>query len=64
MVGAFAGWVDTSRLIVDGNHVAHAFTYHMTAPGTADIPMCEVFELEDEKIISSRAYNNPADFPA
>lgn len=35
----------------------------MTAPGQADIPVCEVFELRDGLIRSSRAYNNAADFP-
>lgn len=64
MVGAFGGWVETSRMIVDGDQVAHTFTYHMTAPGKADIPMCEVFELKDGKLASSRAYNDPADFPS
>ncbi|MEO1224619.1 MAG: nuclear transport factor 2 family protein [Pseudomonadota bacterium] len=64
MVGSFGGWVETSRIIVDGDQVAHTFTYHMTAPGKADIPMCEVFELKGGKLVSSRAYNNPADFPS
>ncbi len=64
MVGRFGGWVETSRFIVSGDHVAHTFVYHMTAPGKADIPVCEVFELEDGRIRSSRAYNNAADFPA
>lgn len=64
MVGRFGGWVETLRCIVDGDHVAHTFVYHMTAPGVADIPMCEVFELRNGQILSSRAYNNPGDFPA
>lgn len=63
MVSKFGGWVETSRFVVDGNHVAHTFVYHMTAPGKADIPVCEVFELADGRIRSSRAYNNAADFP-
>ena len=63
MVAAFAGWVETTRCIVEGDSVAHTFTYHMTAPKTADVPMCEVFELRDGRILSSRYYFNPADFP-
>ena len=64
MVGKFGGWVETLRFIIDGDHVAHTFVYHMTAPGQADIPICEVFELKDGRIRSSRAYNNAADFPS
>ncbi len=63
MVVQFGGWVETSRVIVDGDHVAHTFVYHMTAPGKADIPICEVFELGDGLIRSSRSYNNVGDFP-
>ena len=64
MVGKFGGWVETSHFIVEGNHVAHTFVYHMTVPGKADIPVCEIFELENGRIRSSRAYNNAADFPS
>lgn len=64
MVSSFGGWVETGSCIVDGDAVAHTFTYHMTAPSVAEIPMCEVFQLRDGKIASSRAYNNPADFPS
>ena len=63
MVGKFGGWVETSGMIVDGDQVAHTFVYHMTEPGQADIPICEVFQLRDGRIHSSRAYNNAADFP-
>lgn len=64
MVGQFGGWVETSRCLVDGDLVAHTFVYHMTAPGRAEIPTCELFELAGGRIRASRAYNNPADFPA
>ena len=64
MVGKFGGWIEASRILVDGDQVAHTFVYHMTAPGQADIPICEVFELRDGRIRSSRAYNNAADFPS
>ena len=63
MVGGFAGWVESERVVVDGDLVAHQFLYHMTEPGQAIIPMCEVFELENGRVRSSRAYNNVADFP-
>ena len=64
MVSRFGGWVETGRFLVDGDHVAHTFVYHMTVPGQADIPVCEVFEMRDGLIRSSRAYNNAADFPS
>ena len=64
MVGKFGGWVETLDFIVESNRVAHTFVYHMTDPGVADIPICEVFELKNGLIKSSRAYNNAADFPS
>ncbi len=63
MVGRFGGWVETHKFVVDGDTVAHLFTYHMTEPGQTDIPICEVFTLRDGKIAASRAYNDSADFP-
>lgn len=63
MVGAFSGWVETENIVVEDNHVVHTFTYHMTEPSEVDIPICEFFTLHNGKIKSSRAYNDPADFP-
>lgn len=63
MVGRFGGWVETGGFVVEGDKAVHMFTYHMTEPGQADIPVCEVFTLRDGKIASSRAYNDSADFP-
>ena len=64
MVGKFGGWVDTKRFIVEGDTVVHEFVYHMTDPGTADIPMLEIFDMRDGLIQASNVYNNPADFPS
>ncbi len=63
MVGLFAGWVETKNFVIEGDNVVHTFTYHMTQPGKTDIPVCEVFALRNGKIVSSRAYNDSADFP-
>lgn len=63
MVGRFGGWVESDQIIAADDRVVHTFTYHMTEPGKADIPICEVFHLEGDKIRSSRAYNDSADFP-
>lgn len=64
MVTGFGGWVETSDLVVDGDRVAHFFTYHMTAPATADIRTCDLLELRDGKISVNHHYANMADFPA
>ncbi len=63
MVGRFGGWVETENFIIEGDYVVHTFTYHMTEPAQAQIPICELFTLRDGKIKSSRAYNDSADFP-
>lgn len=63
MVGVFGGWVESDKIIVSGNDVVNLFTYHMTEPVQTDIPMCDIFTLEDGKISSTITYNNPADFP-
>ncbi|MBV1858033.1 MAG: NAD(P)H-dependent oxidoreductase [Nannocystaceae bacterium] len=64
MVGKFGGWVETKRFIVEGDTVVHEFVYHMTDPGTADIPTLEIFEMRGGLIHASKVYNNPADFPS
>ncbi len=64
MVGAFGGWVETKRLVVEGTAVVHEFVYHMTDPSTADIPMLEIFDMKGDRIQASTVYNNPADFPS
>jgi len=60
----FEGAPEGSRFIVDGNRVAHAFVWKMTAPTRADIPMCEVLEVEGGKIRSSELFYDSKLFPA
>ncbi|MGH1343570.1 MAG: NAD(P)H-dependent oxidoreductase [Nannocystales bacterium] len=64
MVGKFGGWVETKRLVIEGDTVVHEFVYHMTDPGSADIPTLEIFDMRGELICASNVYNNPADFPS
>lgn len=42
-----------SRFVAGDDYVAHAFVWKMTKPATADIPMCEFFEVKDGKILAS-----------
>lgn len=63
MVGMFGGWVETESFVIEGDQVVHIFTYHMTEPTQADIPICEVFTLTNGKIKSSRAYCDSKKFP-
>jgi ketosteroid isomerase-like protein len=52
----FQATVEGSRFIADGDRVAHAFLWKMTAPAKADVPMCEVFEVATGKIRSSELF--------
>lgn len=52
-----------SRFIADDDRVAHIFTWRMTAPAKAAIPMCEVFELKGGKIRSSELFYDSKLFP-
>ena len=53
-----------SRFIVDGELVAHTFLWRMRAPASADVPMCEVFELSNGQIRSSELFYDSKLFPA
>ncbi len=52
----FEGNPEDSRFIVDGNSVAHAFVWMISAPAKAEIPMCEVLEVEGGKVRSSELF--------
>jgi len=59
----FEGVPEGSRFMVDGNRVAHAFTWKLTAPTKAEIPMCEVLEVEGGKVRSSELFFDSKLFP-
>lgn len=59
----FDATVSGSRFIADGNRVAHAFLWSMTAPAKADVPMCEVLEVENGQIQSADLYYDARLFP-
>ena len=59
----FEGAPEGSRFVVDGNRVAHVFVWKMTAPARADIPMCEVLEVEGGKVRSSELFFDSKLFP-
>lgn len=54
---------EQSRFIVDGDRVAHAFVWKMTAPSKADIPMCEVLQVANGKVRSSELFFDSRLFP-
>ncbi len=54
---------DSSRMIVDGDNVAHLFDFVVIAPAEGRVRMCECFEVKDGKIKSSELYFDPATFP-
>ena len=55
---------EDSRMIVEGNNVAHMFDFVVSAPVEAKVRMCECFEVKNGKIQSSRLYFDPAQFPS
>ena len=59
----FEAKTTTRSLIADGNQVVHVFDFNITAPVRADIPMCELFEIGDDKIAASRLFYDSAKFP-
>lgn len=59
----FEATVSGSRFIVENNRVAHSFVWSMTAPAKADIPMCEILEISDDKVQSSELYYDARLFP-
>lgn len=62
MVSGFGGFVEVSKVFSEGRFVALEMIYNMTYPSIASIPQCEIIELENGKIKSTRAYNDPKDF--
>ncbi len=60
----FEGEAEDSRFMVTGGQVAHAFTWKMTAPMQARIPMCEVLEVDGGKVRRSELYYDSAAMPA
>lgn len=55
---------DGSRFVADGARVAHAFVWRIKKPVKADIPMCEMFEVEGGRILSSELYYDSKLFPS
>ncbi len=60
----FEATVEDSRFVVDGNRVAHAYLWKMTAPAKADIPMSEFFEISGKQISSIQLFYDSKLFPA
>ena len=55
---------EDSRMIVEGDNVAHMFDFVVSAPVEEKVRMCECFEVRDGKIHSSRLYFDTAQFPS
>ena len=50
--------VTGSRLIVDGEHVAHLFVLDVAAPMRAKIPMCDVLQFRGNRISTIELYTD------
>ena len=55
---AFDADVTESRLIVDGERVAHLFVLDVAAPMPARIPMCDVLEFRGDRIRAIELYTD------
>ncbi len=60
----FEGEPAGSRFIVDGEQVAHAFVWKMTAPIVSEIPMCEVLDVRDGKVCRSELFYDSNALPS
>ena len=50
--------VTESRLLVDGDRVAHQFVLDVAAPMRAKIPMCDVLEFRGDRISAIELYTD------
>lgn len=50
--------VTESRLIVEGEHVAHLFVLDVAAPIRAKVPMCDVLRFEGNRICAIELYTD------
>ncbi len=53
----------TKRMLADGNHVVHEFDFVFSAPSGVSVPMCEIIDLDGEKITAINLYFDTAKFP-
>lgn len=60
----FEGQPEASRFIASGDQVVHSFVWNMTQPTQTSIHMCEVFEVEGDKVRRSDLYYDSAAMPA
>lgn len=59
---AFDADVTQSRLIVDGERVAHLFVLDIAAPFRAKVPMCDVLEFRGDRISAIELYTDSKAF--
>jgi ketosteroid isomerase-like protein len=56
--------VEGSRYAAEEDRVAHVFTFCMTKPAPARIPMCEFFELKNGKVSAIDLFYDSKRFPS
>ena len=61
---AFESTTKNCEVIQEGNRLVHVFDWTVTAPFQATIPMVEVMEFENGKVIRARLFFDSALFPA
>lgn len=61
--GPFKASQETLQMVAGDDAVAHVFLFRMTAPTEAEIRMCEIFDVRDGRIASSKLFFDTAKFP-
>lgn len=57
------GGPQNMTFVAEGNRVVQIFDWVVTAPFSASIPMCEILEIENGQVKSSRLFYDTASFP-
>ena len=61
--GPFESSMETIQMVADDSSVAHVYLFRMTAPAQAEIRMCEVLDVSDDRINSAKLFFDTAKFP-
>ncbi len=63
-LAGFCGSISDSRYVAQGNRVVHMSVLHARFPDrNAEIPLCDVFTFEGNKIAHQELYTDSALFP-
>jgi len=53
----------TRRMLADGDNVVHEFFFELPGPADISVPMCEIFDVDGDRIAACNLYFDTAKFP-